>query len=279
MVPADCTYQKGSLLLKGTPLYYGSSPANGVRDAIKLLKARQPNTRVLLQVGGELERAFAALNTQCIKDLVDDLGCDGIVAGKYSLAPNCRALDGKVTCDTDEQIVRVATKLREAMPKGAYLIGWSAAGAGAFGEGEFAASQPASNNTGVDLAVARSPAGQSLDLVSVGGLGTRVGLDVDRTESMRAHHALWPQETPLLLGASKSSVNHNSIDGLALAKVDEYAAAVAAQRFSGLDIHGLDTPESDKYRPSQQEVFARACTSLGMAGCAEPLPKFHSWKE
>jgi hypothetical protein len=273
LVKVNCTYEKGSLL--APPLYSGSSPATGVRDAIKLLKARQPNTRVLMDVGGELEREYAALNTQCIKDLVDDLGLDGIVAGKYSLAPNCRALDGKVTCDTDESTVRAVTKLREALPKGQYLLGWIAAGAGAFGEGEFA-SQPVSTYTGFDLAVARSPAGQSLDLVNVGMLDG--GLNVDRTESMRAHRALWPQETPLVLHAGTKSVYFK--DGLTLEKVDEYAAAIVAQRFSGLDINGLVNSEKVNWeQPNQQEVFARACTSLGMAGCAEPLPTFHSWNE
>jgi chitinase len=279
MVPPNCKYQKGSLLLREAGLYMGSTPATGVRDAIKLLKARQPNTRVLLELNGDLEISFAALNTQCIKDLVDDLGCDGVHAVWFSLAPNCRAVDGKVTCDSDQQSIEVVTKLREALPKGQYLLTAGTLGVGAFGEGEFAGSQPVSNYTGFDLAVARSRAGQSLDLVSVGGLGLGAGADLDRTESMRAHRALWP-ETPLVLGAHLRNANVNFMNGLTLEKVDEYAAAVAAQGFSGMNVWALLPAETtDWFEPRVQEVMPRACTALGLAGCEAPLPEFHAWTE
>jgi hypothetical protein len=42
---------KGSLSFTGTGLEFSSAGAT-VRDAVALLKARQPNTRVLLGVGG-----------------------------------------------------------------------------------------------------------------------------------------------------------------------------------------------------------------------------------
>jgi len=48
-----------------------------VKAAIAALKAAQPNTRVMLAVGGATYTNFAAMNTQCIEDLVDDFGCDG----------------------------------------------------------------------------------------------------------------------------------------------------------------------------------------------------------
>ncbi len=43
----DCSYTKGSLALAGTGLQF-SSAGRVVRDAVAALRARQPNTRVLL---------------------------------------------------------------------------------------------------------------------------------------------------------------------------------------------------------------------------------------
>jgi chitinase len=72
----DCTYTKGSLSLQGTGLDF-SSDGQVVADAIAALKAAQPNTRVLLAVGGATYTGFSAMNTKCIKDIVDDFGFDG----------------------------------------------------------------------------------------------------------------------------------------------------------------------------------------------------------
>jgi hypothetical protein len=48
-----------------------------VADAVRVLKAGQPNTRVVLSVGGSDFTNFAALNVQCLADLVADLDLDG----------------------------------------------------------------------------------------------------------------------------------------------------------------------------------------------------------
>ncbi len=77
-----------SQVLTGTGLQF-SADAAVVRSAIATLKQRQPNTRVLLAVGGATYTAFNALNTQCIKDLVDDFGeegCGGELGGSWEKA-------------------------------------------------------------------------------------------------------------------------------------------------------------------------------------------------
>jgi chitinase len=48
-----------------------------VKAGIAALKAAQPNTRILLAVGGATYTNFAATSPQCIKDIVDDFGFDG----------------------------------------------------------------------------------------------------------------------------------------------------------------------------------------------------------
>jgi len=72
----DCTYVKGSLSFDGTGLQF-SSDGVVVKDAIAALKSAHNNTRVLLAVGGATYVNFAGMNTQCIKDIVDDFGLDG----------------------------------------------------------------------------------------------------------------------------------------------------------------------------------------------------------
>ncbi len=77
----DCTYVKGSyqLPMDQTGLQF-SSESHVVKGAIELLKARQPNTRILIAVGGATYTNYAAVNVQCIKDIVDDFGFDGVGA-------------------------------------------------------------------------------------------------------------------------------------------------------------------------------------------------------
>lgn len=72
----DCQYTKGSYSLANTGLQF-SSDGSTVRGAIAALKTAQPNTRVLLAVGGATYYNFAGMNTQCIKNIVDDFGFDG----------------------------------------------------------------------------------------------------------------------------------------------------------------------------------------------------------
>jgi chitinase len=74
----DCTYVKGSYALAGTGLQFKSDGLT-VRTAIATLKAAQPNTRVMLAVGGASPdyMNFVGLNTACIKNILDDFGFDG----------------------------------------------------------------------------------------------------------------------------------------------------------------------------------------------------------
>ena len=90
----DCTYVKGSLALQGTGLSF-SSDGPTVKAAIAALKATQPNTRVMLAVGGATYTNFAALNTACIKNIVDDFGFDGECTRQTRCAAGC-ATDSQV---------------------------------------------------------------------------------------------------------------------------------------------------------------------------------------
>jgi chitinase len=118
----DCSYTKGSYQLTGTGLDF-SSDGTVVQDAIAALKAANPNTRVLLAVGGATYYNFAGTKLQCIKDIIDDFGFDGMDFDWEPTNSNCVVkAGGGVSCATDAEGVSVLAALRAAMPKGQYLM-------------------------------------------------------------------------------------------------------------------------------------------------------------
>lgn len=191
----DCTYAKGSFALSGTGLQFSSDGAV-VRAGIAALKAAQPNTRVLLAVGGATYTNFAALNTQCIKNLVDDFGFDGVDLDYEPTNSACVVGTTAVQCATDAQSVAVTAALRSALPRGSYLLSTASFHVGCYGEGAFKASQPASAYTGVNLAMAKSVAGQQLDLINIMAYdaGNKASTGFDWSEAYRAHRAAWPTQ-------------------------------------------------------------------------------------
>lgn len=68
--------RKGSYNLAGTGLHFNS---NGVvvREAMAALRARRPNTRLLLSVGGSGFTNWSGLNITCLKNLVADYPVHG----------------------------------------------------------------------------------------------------------------------------------------------------------------------------------------------------------
>eukprot|EP00775_Hariotina_reticulata_P004001 gene4001-4251_t len=126
----DCTYVKGSLDISygTTGLIFDNSfiSATGaeLKAGIAALKAAQNNTRILLSVGGgsDAYNNWKAINTNCLKALVDDLGFQGVDID-FEKATNCAPLaNGTVTCTTDAELVNAAKALRAAMPAGQYLL-------------------------------------------------------------------------------------------------------------------------------------------------------------
>lgn len=270
----DCTYTKGSLAFTGTGLQF-SSTGLVVRDAIAALKAAQPNTRVLLAVGGATYTNFAAINTRCIKDIVDDFGFDGVDLDYEPTNSNCKVGATKVTCATDAESVTVTTTLRNALPKGQYLLSTASWHVGCYGEGAFKASQPASAYTGVNLAMAKSVAGQQLDLINVMAYdaGNKASTGFDWSESYRAHRAVWPTQA-IAIGVEipPEAWGGNVITLPEVTTRANYAAEFAGGAQYGLMLWSLHKPGC----PSAQQITSAACVAYNMAGCSSPLPQAQS---
>jgi hypothetical protein len=78
---------------------------------------------------------------------VADFGFDGVDLD-YEPAAACQVSAGKVTCATDTESVEVTTQLRDAFPKGQYILSTASFHVGCYGEGLFAASKPITAYTG-----------------------------------------------------------------------------------------------------------------------------------
>ena len=109
-------------------------------------------------------------------------------------SPNCSPSGGKANCPTDAEGIAAVTALRTALPKGSYLLSTASFHVGCYGEGAFAASKPSSKYTGINLAMARSTAGQQLDLINIMAYdaGNLASTGFDPKESLRAHRSVWP---------------------------------------------------------------------------------------
>ncbi len=111
-------------------------------------------------------------------------------------ASRLRALtSGRIQCSSDALSVQVVEAIRAALPPpfAVAAAGWSV---GAYGEGNFVSARPRSPWTGSMLAMLRSPAGQSLDLVTI--MSYDAGPSYRPDEALRAYRAYY--KGPLALG-------------------------------------------------------------------------------
>ena len=97
---------------------------------------------------------------------VDDFGFDGVDVDFEPPRPRCQITSGQ-PCKAAADLANAVKALRKAMPAGAYLMSLASFHVGCYGEGAFAASLPITEYTGLSLALARSDAGKSLDLINI----------------------------------------------------------------------------------------------------------------
>ncbi len=122
-------YQKGSLDITNTGIQtpYGGAT---LKESVAALKSK--GTKVILSVGGETywgTNAAYDINYQQIKDLVDDMGFEGI---DWDFEPN-----GSFATIGDpinvQRFIDFFNNSRAIMPKGQYLLACAPAGVGALG--------------------------------------------------------------------------------------------------------------------------------------------------
>lgn len=264
----DLSYA-GGLDLAGTGLQY-PYPGPVLKEAIRLLKARVPQMKVLVAVGGWNYPRWDAFDAEALARLVRDLGADGVDVDYETHAPQCaRGGDGRVSCPGDALSIRVVEAIRRALPRPFVIsaAGWSV---GAFGEGAFASALPRGPYTGMNLALLRSPAARALDLVSI--MSYDAGPSFRPDQAFRAYRAVWKGSLALgvqvMPGASGGPRFTLETTARMLAQVmgDPQAGAMLyALREEPPGPRGPDNPD---YR----DLSVAICVTLDLKDCAAPMP-------
>eukprot|EP00775_Hariotina_reticulata_P000203 gene203-397_t len=240
----DISYANTGLIFNNDVI---SASGSELKAGVAALKASAPGTQVLLSVGGGLAdyNRWSAMNTQCLKDMVDDLGFDGVDID-FEKETSCTASQssGRVTCTTDAELVGAAEALRAVMPAKKYLMSTATWSTGMYGEGIFKNSMPNGawvTNRGGQLALARSNAGQSLDLINImsyeaGWTGTT---GWGWQECYRAHRAYWKTQAIAIGVMVTPRAGPADWDGYAITLPDLVTRAKYAQSQSGSAQYGI----------------------------------------
>ncbi len=255
---------RGHLELGGTGLH-GNIPGPVLRDAIGLLRQRNPRTKVLLAVGGWGYFGWHRLDEAAIARLVQDLGADGVDIDFEPETPDCRpSAEGRIACRSDATAIAVVERLRRVLPR-PHLVtaaGWSV---GAYGEGEWAGAVPRSPWTGSMLALLRSPAAAHLDLVSI--MSYDAGPQYDPGQAFAAYRHYWPG--PLALGVQVPfDAERAPPHTLALA-ADLTRRAIADPK-GGVMLYALQVAPPGPVGPGNPDFRMLAgaiCQGLGRAAC------------
>jgi chitinase len=254
----------GKLDLSRTGLEYRNS-GDTLRNAIAFLKARRPDAKVLISVGGAIYTNWDRLDEKAIVRLVNDLHADGVDIDFEPPHPGCSlARDQTLRCNTDPVWQTLVQRFRAVLPRAAILTAavWSV---GAFGEGEFKDAQPRSRYTGLMLHFLRSPMAAQLDMLSINAYDT--GPDFDPMEAFRAYRALWPGMLALGVAVARDG---GSGPFYSPDEAELLARQVAHDPQGAMTIYPLlanpDGARSDNL-PDGRGLAKAICRGMGLTGC------------
>lgn len=258
----------GQLQIGGTGLEYQfGGPV--LREAIAILKRDNPNTRVLLGIGGDgYKEGWPAYDPAAAARLVADLGADGIDLDYEPPRPDCRpaADTGRIACASDATWRDLVRRTRAVLPRPAVLSipVWSV---GAYGEGDYAAARPFSPYTGVMLDLLRSPEAAEVDLLSI--MSYEAGPDFDPRQAFRAYRHYWPG--PLTIGINV--VSSIPGDDWSPPRIHDILAALATPTdpSAGAMLYAVLQRPSDGSANGRRKL-QDICRGLGLERCDDVLP-------
>ena len=255
----DATYS-GGLTLANTGIQF-SSDAQVIKDAIKLLKQRNPNTKVLVAVGGATYTNFGSLNMNAIVKFVNEFGLDGVDIDFEPSNPSCQVSATAVSCTTDDLFTSVVRQMREALPR-PKLLTCAVFSVGAYGLGEWANAQPPSQYTGVSINMLNA-VGSQLDQLNV--MSYDAGTTYNPVEALEAYSYYF--SGPVTLGVE---VPPEAWGGsvLTLEDLNQLTSAVVSRGTAGMMLWSIQK-QSSGITPTQ--VSQTICTNLGLQECSCPL--------
>ncbi|MEG3836644.1 MULTISPECIES: glycosyl hydrolase family 18 protein [unclassified Microcoleus] len=270
-IKPDCNY-RGNCNIDGTGLEFwanNNEKKDGTifKDAIALLKQRNPNTKVLVSVGGASYKNFAQLNSTAIADIVKDFGFDGVDIDYEPDQAECSLVDGRISCTTDAEFRNIVNQIRQVLPR-PYLVTLAAWSIGAYGEGQWVDAQPKGVTTGLMLNLLRSPESEMIDQLHI--MSFNGGSTYNPQEALAAYQNYFKGK--VVIGVKVPPEDWGG-HVYTLAKVRALAQAVVENDAAGIMIWSL---QSQPHKPSEDnpnaEMIAQTiCKSFGFGNCQHPL--------
>ncbi|WP_218110018.1 glycoside hydrolase family 18 protein [Oligoflexus tunisiensis] len=272
-VRPEVSYRPGQQSWVGTGLDF-SSDFQVVKDAIRILKTRNPGTRVLLSVGGATYGNWHQTNTNAVAALVKDLGVDGADIDYEPEGGACSWAVGGTSCPSDHEFIQIIRKFRAALPR-PYVITTAAWSTGAFGTGKYPASSFKGNLISGNFGLYINPlkeAGQDFDAIYImtydaGGKSAPAGAPTgyDPKMAFDAYRELY--KGPLMMGVEvppEAWGGHVSTP----AEAQDRANYVLSKGGSGMMIWSLH--KTGNYTATQ---FVQAmCRTMQLPSCESALP-------
>eukprot|EP00882_Tetradesmus_deserticola_P031452 GHRQ01035564.1.p1 GENE.GHRQ01035564.1~~GHRQ01035564.1.p1 ORF type:complete len:369 (+),score=117.10 GHRQ01035564.1:314-1420(+) len=147
---------------------------------------------------------------------------------------------------------------------------------GMYGQGAFAAARPVSPWTGLQLALAKSPAGQALDLINIMAYdtGSLATTGFDYRQSYRAHRVWWKtQAVTIGVQIPPESWMPAGFKGITLPEVvarAKYARSAAGGAQFGTMLWAL---QKDDGCPNAQQITSAVCRTYNLSSsCGSRLP-------
>ncbi len=175
----------GDLNFRTTGLEF-SYDGTVLKEAIDYLKERNPETKVLLSIGGATYTNWGNLNVNDIVRFVREFNLDGVDIDYEPLSGfGCKPdSEGIFHCTSDNQYVSIIERVREKLPR-PYILAATPWSVGAYGEGKWKDAEPKNlTTTGMMLQVIKRT-GDKLDLINV--MGYNAGDLYDPVESVEAY--------------------------------------------------------------------------------------------
>jgi len=268
-VRPSCNYG-GNLNLAGTGLDF-SYDGPTLKQAITALRARSPNTKVLVAVGGATYTDWNALNAQAIGRFVSDFGLDGVDIDFEPANPNCRITGNTVACDSDNTFISVIDQIRSVIPQGQKLVSIAAWSVGAYGQGQFVNAPPPSASTGLLVNVLKARSAK-LDFINV--MSYDASDAYDPIQGLAAYRSLYGGQINMGVEVPPEAWGGHiyTIDA-----IKSLGDAVLLDGKAGMMLWSVqkqtNQPVSPNY-PNPNLAASTICQVLGLSNCQQPIDPF-----